>query len=137
MRPMRDRSDQWSFALRMFACGFLFYVASAVWPEAMPVGVYGETAYDIDAEIWALGFMAASGLVLYGVHINGRWRWSPALRIAGLMVLLAMFAFLVASALFAPFGSVIVIFGGLFFIPELIGFLRSNVRDMVVRYGRG
>jgi hypothetical protein len=48
-----------------------------------------------------------------------------------------MFAFLVASALFAPFGSVIVIFGGLFFIPELIGFLRSNVRDMVVRYGRG
>jgi hypothetical protein len=136
MRAMRDRSDQWSFALRMFGCGFLFFVASSVWPEAMPIGVYGEAAYDIDAETWALGFMAAAGLVLYGVHINGRWRWSPLLRIAGHGFLLAMFAYLVASALFAPFGSVVVIFGGLFFIPELIGFLRSNVRDLAVRYGR-
>jgi hypothetical protein len=133
---MRDRSDQWSFGVRMFGCGLLFYIASAVWPEAMPEGVYGTMAYDVDAETWALGFMAASGMVLYGVHINGRWKWSPVLRIFGHFFLLCMFAYLVASALLAPFGSVVVIFGGLFFIPELIGFLRSNVRDLAVRYGR-
>jgi hypothetical protein len=81
--------------------------------------------------------MAAAGMVLYGVHINGRWKWSPVLRIAGHFLLLSMFAYLVASALFAPFGSVVVIFGGLFFIVELIGFLRSNVHDLAVRRGGG
>lgn len=132
---MRDRSDQWSFALRMLTCGFLFFIASSVWPEAMPEDVYGSMAYDIDAETWSLGFMAASGLLIYGVLINGRWRWSPVLRIAGLSMLLAMFVYLVVSALHAPYGSVIVIFGGLFFVPEILIFLRSNVRDLAARYG--
>lgn len=137
MNLMIDRMDQWRFCLRIFACGLLFYVAAKVWPDAMPVQVYGQMAYDIAAETWALGFMSASGMVAYGVHINGRWRWSPVLRIVGYMILLMMFAFLVGSAFHAPFGAVVVIFGGLFFVPMVIGFLRINLMDFIARVTYG
>jgi hypothetical protein len=136
---MRDRSDQWAFAWRIFACGMLFYIAASIWPDAMPVMVYGEMAYQIEAETWALGFMGSSALLAYGVHINGRWRWSPCVRVAALLFMLALFAYLVASAVMAPAGSVVAIFGGLFFIPMIVGFLKTNLRDLRVRwsYGRG
>ena len=134
---MRDRSDQWAFAWRIFACGMLFFVASSIWPEAMPADVYGDLAYQIEAETWSLGFMGASALLAYGVHINGRWRWSPLARITGLGFLLAMFSFLVWSAIHAPAGSVVAIFGGLFFIPMIAGFLWTNIRDLRVRWSYG
>ena len=117
----------------------LFYIAASIWPDAMPVMVYGEMAYQIEAETWALGFMGSSALLAYGVHINGRWRWSPCVRVAALLFMLALFAYLVASAVMAPAGSVVAIFGGLFFIPMIAGFLKTNLRDLRVRwsYGRG
>jgi hypothetical protein len=134
---MRDRADQWAFAWRIFACGMLFFIAASIWPEAMPSEVYGEMAYQIEAETWALGFMGASALLAYGVHINGRWRWSPTVRVTALMFLLGMFAYLVASAVTAPAGSVVAIFGGLFFIPMIAGFLKTNLRDLRVRWSYG
>jgi hypothetical protein len=81
--------------------------------------------------------MGASALLAYGVHINGRWRWSPAVRVTALMFLLGMFAYLVASAVTAPAGSVVAIFGGLFFIPMIAGFLKTNLRDLRVRWSYG
>jgi len=137
MIPMNDKQSQWRFAWRMFACGLAFYVASGFWPDVMPSQVYGDMARDIQAEIWALGFMSSSGMVAYGTYINGRWQWSPALRIAGHVALLIMFAYLCASAFSAPFGAVIVIYGGLFFIPAIVGFLRMNVADLMARARHG
>lgn len=133
MTPMRDRSDQLNFAVRIFLCGLLFYVWSVMMPNAMPVDVYGKTAFDIQTSVWALGFMSAASLVLYGVIINGRWRWSPLLRLTGFSAILFMFAVLVVSALTAPYGSVVAIFGGIFFIPGIIGFIGKNIMDMVAR----
>ena len=137
MNPMIDRTDQWRFCLRIFTCGLLFYAAAKLWPDAMPVEVYGHLAYDIAAETWSMGFMSASGMVAYGIHINGRWKWSPVLRICGYLMLLMMFAFLVGSAIQAPFGAVIVIFGGVFFVPMVIGFLRINLVDFIGRMTHG
>ena len=133
MTPMRDRRDQLSFAARIFLCGLLFYIWASMMPGAMAPEVYGQVAFDIEAETWALGYMSASGLIMYGVIINGRWRWSPILRLLGLFALLLMFIILVLSALTATFGSVVAIFGGLFFIPEIVGFIRVNILDMVAR----
>lgn len=122
-----------SFAIRVFLCGVLFYLWSAMRPDAMSAEVYGQIAIDIADHVWALGYMSASGLVLYGVVINGRWKWSPILRLLGFFALLFLFLVLVISALTAPFGSVVAIFGGLFFIPEILNFIRVNIMDMVVR----
>jgi len=133
MRPMRDRTDQLSFAIRVFLCGLLFYIWSSMLPGAMAPEVYGQAAFDIEAETWSIGFMSAAGLILYGVIINGRWRWSPILRLLGFFALLLMFTVLVLSSISAQFGSVVAIFGGLFFIPEIVGFIRVNILDMVAR----
>lgn len=137
LMPMRDGGDQWRFVWRIFACGLLFYIAARAWPDAMPVQVYGQMAYDIDAETWSLGFMSASGMAAYGIHINGRWRWSPVLRLSGYLLLLMMFAYLVGSAITAQFGAVVAIFGGMFFIPMLVGFLRINLADFLARFNNG
>lgn len=133
MIPMRDRIDQLYFAFRIFLCGLFFFVWSYFLPGAMSPEVYGVAATDIKAATWSLGYMSAAGLILYGVIINGRWRWSPILRLTGFFALLLMFIVLVVSSLSAPHGSVVAIFGGLFFIPEILYFIRANILDMVAR----
>ena len=137
MLPMRERPTQWFFCLRMFICGLAFYAAATMVPTAMTIEQFGKVAYDIDAETWGIGFMSASALSIYGIHINGRWRWSAVLRILGYTALLTMFLVLTFSALTAPFGTPTVVFGGLFFIPDLVRFLRINTCDFVERFKNG
>jgi hypothetical protein len=115
------------------ACGAGFLVAARIAPEAMSSNVYGQAAYDIDAETWAMGFVAAHMLVLYGIHINGRAAFSPALRVVGYLFLLAMFGYFIVSAMAAPDGMIVVIFGGLFFVPSILRYLRINLSDAVAR----
>ncbi len=132
MRPMEGRECQWGLALSLFITGFAFFLASALWPDAMSPEVYGNAAYDISAETWALGFMGNAAAILYGVKINGRWRWSPWLRLVGWAGLAVLFGTLVVSSFTAPFGSVVVIFGAMFAVWCGL-FLRSNIRDLAAR----
>jgi len=133
MTPMAERADQWRFCFRMMWCGVALLVAARIIPGAMAPDVYGQAAYDIDAETWALGFISAPLLVIYGIHINGRLRFSPALRIAGYLCLLGMFVYLICSAWHSPDGFIIVAFGAFFFVPSILRYLRINILDAVVR----
>jgi len=135
MRPMISRRDQWRFVWKMFGTGLLFYLASTMWTDVMPAEVYGEMAHSIESAIWSLGFMSSAGMVIYGISINGRWRWSPLLRISGYIMLIMMFGFLAVSSLFSQYGAVILIFSVVYFIPTITSFLRVNIDDLTARWG--
>jgi len=135
MRPMGDRRDQWWFVWKMFGSGLLFYLATTLWIDVMPPEVYGAMAHNIQSSIWSLGFMSSSGMVIYGISINGRWRWSPLLRIVGYVMLLMMFSFLAVSSLFSQYGAVVLIFSVVYFIPTIASFIKVNIDDLTARWG--
>lgn len=126
----------WRLAKKMLAVGVAFLVLSYVRPDAMSPNVYGMRAYSIPAEIWSLGFISASGLVIYGLHINERMPLvTPLLRMTGLAFLAGLFGYLAVSAWSAPDGEVIVVFSVVFFIPELTDFVRVESRMLIARRG--
>lgn len=95
-------------------------VVGMVWPEAMSPLVYGDWAYSIELEMWALAFIVAPLLVIYGVHMNGRTPvMSALLRLVGHLGLLLLFGAIIASAATADHGWVIIIFGSVFHLDEL------------------
>ena len=134
MIPMQRRNAQMEFAIQIFASAWMFWLGLLVFPEALGAHVYGEMAQSIQAEAWASGFMGASLLLIYGVHINGRWRWSPFLRIAGLILLALLFAALALSSFSAPAGVVIWAFTIPCFLFPCLRFLRLNVMDARARW---
>lgn len=126
----------WRMMVKILTVGVAFLSLAFAWPDAMSPEVYGVKAYAVPAEVWALGFISASGLVIYGLHINGRMPLlSPTLRLLGLAFLLGQYLYLTWSAFGAPDGEVIVIFSALFFIPDLAGFARVEARQVVTRWG--
>lgn len=125
----------WRMMVKILTVGIAFLALSFFWPDAMSPDVYGARAYAIPAEVWALGFISSSGLVIYGLHINGRKPlFTPLLRLVGLAFLLGQYAFLTVSAWGAPDGEVIVIFSALFFIPDLWQFAVVEARQLVTRW---
>lgn len=67
-----------------FAMGCVFWiVAKAIEIPVMSEAVYGEFIGSFPAEWWAGSVIAASGLYLGGIIINGNWRWSVCLRLIG------------------------------------------------------
>ena len=132
-----ERGAQWRFSIQIFIVGFMFLVAASFFPETMAPNVYGYMTYDTPAEIWAAGFMAASGLVLYGLHINGRWFWSPMIRGAGYALIIMLFGIVSWSAASTKDGLHLTIFGGAFFIPQALFFLRIAFADMRGRFSVG
>jgi hypothetical protein len=131
------------FCRGLILVGIAFGVLSAVDPESMGPTVYGARAYAIPAEAWALGFVSASSLVIYGLHINGRRpMFTPILRLIGIAFLMWMFGFLAISAWGADDGEPIVIFSVLFFGIDLVEFAWTDLRILWSRrrfkkYGRG
>lgn len=125
----------WRVSTLIFAVGVAFLVRSLVYPDAMSPDVYGAKAYAVPAEIWSLGFMSASGLVIYGLHINGRMpRVTPLLRLAGLTFLVGQFGFLAWSAFHAKGGEAVTLFSVLFFIPLLGHFSQVEARQLLMRW---
>lgn len=108
-----------------------------MFPGAMSPEQFGWMAYDIDAEVWGFGFMSASGLSAYGIHINGRWRWSPYIRIVGYLILLVLFGILAISGLGAKYGFQTVIYAVAFFGFGIAGYLVDNVVDLRRRIAHG
>lgn len=131
---MRGRGDQLFFAASMFTIGAAIYLLAMLSPGVMTPEEFGQVAFDIDAETWALGFMGSAAAVIYGVTINGRWRWSAAFRLAGFASLGVMFGTLALSALTAPHGAAVVVFGALYFVPRVLVFIRSNIADVLARW---
>ena len=132
-----ERPAQWRFAFSLFLVGLCFMVAAWFFPNTMTPNVYGYMVYDTPAEVWAMGFMASAGLVLYGLHINGRWFWSPMIRAAGYVLIILMFSIVWWSALWSPDGLVLTIWSGIYFIPQAVLFLRVAFADMRGRFAVG
>lgn len=132
-----ERPAQWRFALALFTVGFAFLVAAYFAPNTMTPNVYGYMVYDTPAEVWAAGFMASSGLVLYGLHINGRWFWSPMIRGAGFVLIVLMFSIVAWSAAFSSDGLALTIWSVIYFIPQALLFLRIAFADMMGRFAVG
>lgn len=68
----------------MFALGVAFWVAGTVMDRpVMDELAYGDVITRYHAEWWAVSILVASTVYLLGIIINGDWRHSPLLRIAG------------------------------------------------------
>lgn len=125
----------WRSVTKILLVGVAFLVLSFAWPDAMSPNVYGARAHAVPAEVWALGFISAAGLVIYGLHINGRMPlFTPLLRLVGLAFLFAQFGYLAYSALFAPDGEVVLIFSVLFFMPDLWHHARIEAMQLAYRW---
>lgn len=48
--------------------------------------VYGSTITDVKAEVWTWPLFISSIIYIFGIYINGNWRWSPILRLTGSIV---------------------------------------------------
>lgn len=136
MRTDAHKKYLWRFANGMLLVGVAFFALAFLSPEVMSTRQYGIRAGAVPPEFWALGFIAAAGLVIFGLHINGRRpRFTPLIRLAGLLFLLMQYIILVLSAWTAPEGATIVIFSACFFIPHLLHFIRADARLLIVRWG--
>lgn len=136
MRTDAHKAYLWRFAQGVFIVGLAFLVLSVGWPGAMRPEEYGRAAYAIPAEIWALGFMASSGLIIFGLHINGRKPlFTPVLRMIGVGFLIFQYIYLAASSWSAPGGAVIFVFSVLFFLPMLAHFFYADLRLLLARWG--
>jgi hypothetical protein len=70
--------------MHFLALGIAFwFVAMSFETPIMDAAVYGDFIGTYPAEWWAASVMLASAAYLAGIIINGNWRWSAALRLAG------------------------------------------------------
>lgn len=134
MIPMRKRAAQMGFAWRILAATSLFAIGTMMHPESMSPVVMGDLAYSIELEAWIAGFIGGALLVLYGITINGKMRWSPVLRIAGYGFLAFMLTVLFWSAWTAPSGVALWSWGVPFIWCRCAYFMAINVSDAALRW---
>lgn len=115
------------YGILIALCGLAFWFWARLWPAAMAPETYGYAAYDTEAEIWAMAYMGAGGMVVAGAAVDGLWRLAPLARAVGFALLLVMSYTLALSAWDAPHGAPVVIFSSLFFGPVAALFLRLNL----------
>ena len=82
---LRHHGDsQFVMQCMMLAIAVMFWIAAkAMSGPVMSADTYGVWVTSLPAEWWAASIMAAAFVFLMGVIINGEWRWSSALRLAG------------------------------------------------------
>lgn len=134
MTPMQRPQSQRNLACRVMASAALFWVGSLLSPNAMGASIYGDLAFAFEVEAWVSGFILGAALLAYGVTINGAWRYSPLLRIAGLSILLVLFSALAWSAFQAPSGVIIWSWSIPCLLLPCANFLRLNVVDVSRRW---
>lgn len=76
----------------------------------MSPDVYGEWVTGFQAEYWSIPLLIGALIHIAGVKINGSWRWSPALRVFGSVVISCMLSMFVYGSGTAPLGDPIVAF---------------------------
>ena len=99
-RNLRRHGDSQTVVQGAFLLlSILFFIAAKMKESpVMPAEVYGEWVVSIPAEAWAISIMLASVTHILGIIVNGNWRWSPALRVAGVTwQILTLGAFTIGS----------------------------------------
>lgn len=100
----RHRGAQWTFALLALYCGLAFFILGSLGWSAMAPGQYGEMAVSFEIEAMAGVQLCGAMFVCIGLLINGRWRWSAAMRLVGTTIICVLLAGLGYSSAQAPNG---------------------------------
>jgi len=104
------KSAQCTFgALALFYGIGFFFAAIAGWDAMLPQQ-FGELAVSGEVEAWAGLQFSASMMMALGLLINGRWRWSAALRFAGSAIITLLCCILAYSAWTASEGVAFMIY---------------------------
>lgn len=131
----RHGDSQFVMQCMMLAIAVMFWIAAkAMAAPLMAADTYGAWVTRWPADLWAASIMAASFAFLMGILINGEWRWSSALRLAGAVWhCVTLLAFCMGAA-GAPHGNPVVMMclGALgvhlWFVWLNVGDLRRSTR---------
>ena len=131
MKVRTERRDaQVDFALMLFGCAMAFWISVRVGMFTMPAEVYGP-AVAIPAALWSGLILFANATWLFGLYINGRWRYSPVVRLLGVSGNLFFFSLFFATSAMAPVGDPLTIFNGGAGVLFAIRYLPINFRESV------
>lgn len=135
-RPMRDRNVQLITQASQMLIGLKLFIATSASAVTMSPEVYGDLAYSIEAESWALLFITTSSFYTAFIYINGRWKYSPLMRLlASLTLVLAHAVIGVSSYLgiiqygYDYVGYPIAEYSVWFFVPLYLYFSWVNLAD--------
>jgi len=107
----RSKSAQAAFAAMAFFYGAAFLLVSGVFGmSAMSPGDYGSIAVGFEIEAMAGVQLSGAMMMICGLLINGRWRWSALARLIGSVVITALCLGLSYSAVGAPNGWPVAIY---------------------------
>lgn len=126
--PTSRRNSQIDWAVTFFGAACLFWVSAHLEIFTMPPEMYG-AAMEIPAEVWSGLLVFSSAVWLFGIYINGRWRWSPLLRVAGCGGHLTFNLIFLWTSATAPMGDVVALFSVSFALANA-RFLALNLRDL-------
>lgn len=141
IKPMRSRQVQWVVASSQAIIAGLLLIGELSGITTMSPSVYGNLAYQVEAETWAWAFMITSMIYMLGIHINGRWKWSPSLRLVAAAGLFMMNMFLGVSAFIGQivdpnfYGSFVCYYALIHFCRLYLHFMKLNYDD-VMRHRR-
>lgn len=110
------RFKQWQVVLATQALAtsiIMFALGSLGW-TAMDPAQYGGMAVSFEIEDMAGLQMCGAAMLACGLLINGRWRWSPALRLLGAAIVTPICVMLAFSAAMAPDGWPITVYLAVF-----------------------
>lgn len=97
--------------------GAAFLVLAVFLPDVMSPVVYGDFAYSIPAEMWALCWMSCGSAIMVATTKNGEWKRSALIKAFGHFSIVLLFSMVAGSAVSAEHGAHIVAFSVVFFVP--------------------
>lgn len=107
----KSKSAQIAFAALAFFYGAAFLAVSGVLGfSAVSPSQYGEAAVGFEIEAMAGMQLSGAMLMITGLIINGRWRWSALARMLGALVIVSLCAILAWSAASAANGWPVAIY---------------------------
>ena len=94
------RYKQWQIVLTIQALStsIIFFALGSLGWTAMDPGQYGGIAVSFEIEDMAGLQMCGAAMIACGLMINGRWRWSAALRLVGVLIVMPLLLGLAYSA---------------------------------------
>jgi len=106
----RHKGVHVAFAILALFYGFAFFaLAVSGWNLMLP-NQFGDLAVSGEVEAWAGMQLCGSLFMAFGLLINGRWRWSPALRLVGSGIVAALTSVLAYSASTATEGAAFMVY---------------------------
>lgn len=135
-RSIENRDHQEARAIGQIFIAALMLTGSLFFDMSAGSGEVGRLAHHIEFHVWAEMFFFAGVVYLLGIRINGRWRWSPALRMAAICQLAIMHLFLGISSgiqmLETPTFpvSAVALYSVVVLFTDYVVFFRSNLEDL-------